>query len=142
FATVIDKSSGAAKMSNPSPTPPPVIRTYSTEPTACDLRYGPHERHVLDYWASRTGKVAPLVIWYHGGGFAGGDKTIVRDGLLEVFLAAGYAVASVNYRLSHQATSPDIQLDGVRGLQFLRANAAELKFDPARVALAGSSAGA
>src|SRR5580693_5200211 len=50
-------------------------------PDVADLRYGPHERNLLDIWkakpqAGQTGPT-PLVLYFHGGGFRGGDKSSV-----------------------------------------------------------------
>ncbi len=115
---------------------------YNTPPTIADMRYGPHQRHVLDYWAPTADKPAPLIIYVHGGGFRLGDKAQVRMSLIELTREAGYALATINYRFSDHATAPDFMLDGARALQFLRAHADELGFDPKHVAMCGSSAGA
>jgi acetyl esterase/lipase len=44
-------------------------------PDHADIKYGPHERNVLDLWQAKTPGRHPLVIYYHGGGFRAGDKT-------------------------------------------------------------------
>ncbi len=108
------------------------------------VRYGPHERHVLDLWKAipRSGKdgPTPLVIFFHGGGFRGGDKSSVPGRLVTDCLAAGISVASANYRLSQSAPFPAPMLDGARAIQFLRSRASELGLDPSRFAASGSSA--
>ncbi len=112
-----------------------------------DVRYGPHERNVLDLWKAKplpgrgTG-ATPLVVFFHGGGFRGGDKLSVPAWLVRDCLDEGISVASANYRLSQTATFPAPMLDGARAIQFLRQNAAELEIDPDRIAASGSSAGA
>ncbi|MEX0745703.1 MAG: alpha/beta hydrolase [Phycisphaeraceae bacterium] len=125
-----------------SPSPSTSPQTDATAPDVADMRYGPYQRNVLDYWRPRTDGPAPLVINIHGGGFRAGDKKNISDGLLDTCLDAGFAFASINYRLSHQASVPAFMLDGARALQFLRAHADDLGFDPQRVALTGASAGA
>ena len=117
---------------------PPVRRT----PDFADVRYGPHERNVLDFWKARSDAPAPLLVYMHGGGFRGGDKSAMRPGFLDACLDAGLAMASINYRLSHQASSPAFMLDGARAIQFLRSMSAEWNIDPKRVAATGESAGA
>ncbi len=34
-----------------------------------NVKYGPHERNVLDLWMAKSDKPAPLVLFIHGGGF-------------------------------------------------------------------------
>ena len=52
------------------------------EPTYSDVAYGPHPRNVLDFWQAESERPAPLVVYIHGGGFTGGDKSgfVGRDG--------------------------------------------------------------
>jgi acetyl esterase len=116
------------------------------KPDVVNIRYGPHDRNVLDVWKAKpvSGSAAPtpLVIFFHGGGFRTGDKRNVPTELIEDCLAAGISVASANYRLSAAAAFPAPMLDGARAIQFVRKNAEQLGIDPSRIAAAGSSAGA
>jgi acetyl esterase len=111
-----------------------------------NMRYGPHERNILDLWKAKPrgglDVATPVVIFFHGGGFRSGDKSSVPAGLLSRCLEAGISVASANYRLSHTAPYPAPMLDGARAIQFMRSKAKELGIDPARIAGSGSSAGA
>jgi acetyl esterase len=115
-------------------------------PDIVNMRYGPHDRNVLDLWKAkpRSGldAPAPVVVFFHGGGFRTGDKSHVPARLVEKCLDAGISVASANYRLSGTAAFPAPMLDGARAIQFVRKNAIELGIDPKRIAAAGSSAGA
>jgi acetyl esterase/lipase len=80
----------------------------------------------------------PLVVWIHGGGWYSGDKSAaVGLGLL----ARGYVVASINYRLSNEATFPAQIFDCKAAVRFLRAHAREFGIDPTRVGVWGDSAG-
>ena len=102
-------------------------------PDLVNVRYGPHERNVLDLWKAppRAGTgPTPLVVFFHGGGFIGGDKSSVPAWLVERCLAEGISVASANYRLSTQSPFPAPMLDGARAIQFLRLQAKELGIDP------------
>ena len=116
------------------------------EPDFANIRYGPHERNVLDLWKAkpRSGKggPTPLVVFFHGGGFRLGDKSGVPGWLVVKCLDAGISVASANYRLSDTAAFPAPMLDGARAVQYLRSHAKELGIDPGRIAASGSSAGA
>ena len=62
-----------------------------------------HERQKLDLYLPKEGKKLPLVIWVHGGAFRMGSK---NDGVPLDYLAEGYVVASINYRLSQHAIFP------------------------------------
>lgn len=111
-------------------------------PDMADIAYGPHERNVFDLWQAKSGGPAPLVIYYHGGGFRGGDKRSLSPRLLELLLKGGVSVAAANYRLSDAAPYPAQMHDAARALQFIRHNAAKYNIDPARVGATGGSAGA
>ena len=47
---------------------PPVVK-----PTLAEVRYGPHERHVLDFWRAGSATPTPLVFVIHGGGWQSGE---------------------------------------------------------------------
>jgi acetyl esterase/lipase len=111
-------------------------------PDAENVRYGPHERNVLDLWLAKRDRSTPLVLFIHGGGFRSGDKSDLPADRLKTLLDYGFSVASLNYRLTDTAPMPAAYLDGGRALQFLRANAATWNLDPKRVASTGVSAGA
>ncbi len=98
-----------------------------------------HERQKLDlYVPADTGENLPLIIWVHGGAWLGGNKTHYRP--ME-YLSAGYAGASINYRLSQHAVFP-AQIEDVKAaIRWLRANAETYRLDPNRFAAWGSSAG-
>ena len=63
------------------------------------------------------------------------------DELTQPMLARGYAVASINYRLSHEARFPSLIYDAKAAVRWVRANAATHDFNPGRIASWGSSAG-
>jgi acetyl esterase/lipase len=111
-------------------------------PDHADVRYGPHERNVLDVWLAKSPTTTPLVIYYHGGGFQAGDKRTLNPELLEKLRAGGISVAAANYRLSKVAPYPAQMHDSARALQFLRLHARRYNLDPARVGAFGGSAGA
>lgn len=112
-------------------------------PTFSNVRYGPHERHVLDFWKADSNEPTPILIYFHGGGFRRGDKSrIHRKPVLAECLKAGISVASANYRLIEHASYPAQMLDGALVIQFVRSRADEFNIDPQKAALAGASAGA
>ena len=111
-------------------------------PDHADVQYGPHERNMLDVWLAPSSTPAPLVIYYHGGGFRAGDKRTLNVQLLKKLLAGGISVAAVNYRLSGTSTYPAQMQDSALALQFLRLHARRYNIDPTRIGAFGGSAGA
>ncbi|MHC5011166.1 MAG: alpha/beta hydrolase fold domain-containing protein [Planctomycetota bacterium] len=111
-------------------------------PAHADVSYGPHERNVLDLWPAESETPTPLVVYFHGGGFRGGDKRTLNRDLLQGLLDAGISVAAANYRLSGTAPFPAQMHDAARALQFLRHRAAEWNLDRDRIGATGGSAGA
>jgi hypothetical protein len=110
-------------------------------PTHADVKYGKHERNVMDLWLAKSDKPTPVLVSIHGGGFQGGNKT-VDAGLLRQCLDSGISVAAITYRFSSQAIAPASFLDSARAVQFLRHNATQWNLDPTRFAATGGSAGA
>jgi acetyl esterase/lipase len=120
------------------------------KPTLNGVRYGTHERHILDFWKAGSTTPTPLVFVIHGGGWQGGEKERV-DRFLDVaaLLKAGISVAAINYRFIKMAEAdgvkPPVKVplhDAARALQFVRSKAAEWNIDKRRIGAAGGSAGA
>jgi len=82
-----------------------------------------------------------VLIYFHGGGFTGGDKAPFGASA-DRYLKQGISVVSANYRFSRDAIYPGPVLEGARARQFVRSKAKEWNIDPQRVALSGGSAGA
>jgi acetyl esterase/lipase len=112
------------------------------QPDLADVRYGPHERNVLDFWRAKASAPAPVVLFIHGGGFRRGDKNSIPAARLRQYLDAGFAVASINYRLTDTAPFPAQYRDCARALQYIRSRAKEWNIDKRLVASTGTSAGA
>lgn len=81
---------------------------------------------------------APLIIWVHGGAWRSGSKSDVPIASL---LQDGFAIASVDYRLTPQAPFPAQVHDIKAAIRFLRSRAVEYGVDPQRFFIAGASAG-
>jgi len=113
-------------------------------PTHANVAYGPAERNVLDFYQATNAQPTPLIVYIHGGGFVGGDKSTVQAGMVRSAHAAGISVAALNYRFVNgtDVIFPQPQLDCARALQFLRSRSAEWNIDSTRLACYGSSAGA
>lgn len=86
-------------------------------------------------------KPRPAIVWIHGGGWAGGDKSSGL-GRLASFAASGkYVCASVGYRLSGEAKWPAQIHDCKAAIRWLKTNAKKYNLDPEKIGVWGSSAG-
>jgi acetyl esterase/lipase len=105
-----------------------------------DLAYvsGGHPRQVLDLYLPDLGHATPLIVWIHGGAFRMGSK---EDRIPFEMLEQGYAIASLNYRLSQHARFPAQIEDCKAAVRWLRAHADTYTLDPSRFASWGESAG-
>jgi len=97
-----------------------------------------HPRQVLDLYLPDGGERMPLIVWIHGGAFRAGSK---ESGVPLDYLDAGYAIASINYRLSQHARFPAQIEDCKAAVRWLRAHAAQYGLDATRFAAWGPSAG-
>ncbi|MFC8259749.1 alpha/beta hydrolase [Streptomyces sp. NPDC057291] len=84
---------------------------------------------------------APCVYWMHGGGMVMGDRFSQIDIPLEWLDEFGAVVVSVDYRLAPEATGTTLVDDCYQGLLWVAEHSAELGIDPARIVVAGASAG-
>jgi acetyl esterase/lipase len=91
--------------------------------------------------AAGLDKPAPAIVWIHGGGWRGGDKSEFES-QLRASAANGYVAVSINYRLVPKHVFPAQVEDSKCAVRWLRANAERLHVDPERIGAVGSSAGA
>ncbi len=121
------------------------INAKGEQATFANEKYGNHERNTFDLWLAKSENPTPLVIYIHGGGFVGGDKSryfqsedVVR------FLEAGVSVATINYRFMNEAPYGILASmnDSKRFVQYIRFNAEKYNVDKTKIACTGGSAGA
>lgn len=144
-----------------TPIPNSILTTTASNPVySLDIAYdniATDDAQSFDLFLPDTVGSHPLVIYIHGGGFTGGDKSSMyqvgaRLDELGFFLDNGLACVSINYRLLPSPNSPDLgtDQDGVgkclndsrRALQFIRYHSDALHIDSDKVAVYGGSAGA
>jgi acetyl esterase/lipase len=131
-----------------------------TEPTASTLL----DENTVEYCRSEGvplamdlarppagGSPTPVALFLHGGGLVLGNRKAGGPGALlagsrfgplrDALTARGFTVASIDYRLAPAAPWPAALTDARCAVRFLKANAAALNVDPARVTAVGTGAG-
>lgn len=106
------------------------------------LAYGPGPSHRLDLFMPKaTGRPAPLVVFFHGGGWESGRREDYR--FVGIALAAqGLAVAVPDYRVYPEVRFPEFLADAAAAVAWMHRTAPRFGVDPGRIVLAGHSAGA
>ncbi len=118
-----------------NPEPATVRTEVFARPEGQELKvdvYGPAQ--------PQGGNPRPCLVVIHGGGWDSGDRTQLAEWNRR-FVAQGWAVAAVSYRLAPQAIWPAQRDDVLAAIAWLKANAPRLALDPARLVLLGRSAG-
>jgi acetyl esterase/lipase len=92
------------------------------------------------YLPQGTQQSPPVILWLHGGGWRLGDRRLGPD-LTRYFAELGYAMVSIEYRLSTEALFPAQIQDVKTAIRWVRSVAAHYGMNSSRVALWGSSSG-
>ena len=106
--------------------------------------YGADPRQKLDVYVpekSPAGSRLPVVIFFYGGGWVDGDRGDYAFAG-RAFAAQGFVALVADYRLVPQVRFPAFIEDGALAVKWVRDNVALYGGDPARISLAGHSAGA
>src|ERR1700744_6321663 len=102
---------------------------------------GPDSPLRARHYRTAVAEAAPLLLFFHGGGFVVGDIES-HDGLCRMICRdAAIHVLSVNYRLAPEHPAPAAADDCVAAYRWARGHAAELGADPSRIGVGGESAG-
>ena len=115
------------------------VRNLAYLPPAPGL---PAAVHRLDLWPGAEPLPAPLVVFVHGGTWMYGGKYAGTATQARAFRKAGYAYATVNYRLRRHGPPQAAARDIAEAVAFLRREAKGCGIDPDRIVLMGHSAGA
>ena len=113
----------------PSKVELPEIRDFDAGGVRCRL------------YRSTTSDAAPLLIYYHGGGWVIGDLDTHDDICRKLARDAKCSVAAVDYRLAPEHPAPASHEDCIAATRWIFANAKSLGVDASRIAIGGDSAG-
>ena len=113
-----------------------------------DLAYGPDDRHRLDVFVPErpAEEPAPVVVFFHGGGYIGGERSpvpgLIYDNVPTFFARHRLVGVNATYRLAPAHQWPSGGEDVGRVVSWLHENIRAYGGDPARIVLVGHSAGA
>ena len=95
-----------------------------------------------DVYRQDDQRVRPVIVWIHGGALIMGGRESVDGRIRKMFLDAGYAIVSIDYRLAPETKLPAIIEDLEDAFKWIREKGPELfGIDSSRIALLGGSAG-
>ena len=120
------------------PPPDPLKNLVYGQAGGHDLKLDLYQPPVGDQPAAR--QLRPVIVFLHGGGWRVGSKA-EGEQVVAAVTGAGYALASVDYRLSGEAIFPAQIQDCKTAVRWLRANAGRYGLDPKRIGVTGFSAG-
>lgn len=110
------------------------------KPSVQTFAYGEHPLQQLDVLAPSKASALPVVVFIHGGGWMGGNKSQHRF-IQERLAAEGIVTVSVNYRLAPEVVFPAFVEDGASAVAWVRKHIAGHGGDPDCLYLMGHSAG-
>lgn len=138
LSMIVPASSAKDKPSAPEKTMKPAKKKHVT-PTFQDVRYGAHEKELMNVWQSASEQPLGILLHIHGGGWMGGKK---NETMHKNHLNPGYHQASISYPLVNEGAQQPAMLNAaLRAVQFLRYKAEDWRIDPQRIVLTGGSAG-
>lgn len=131
-----------AEKARPAPKPPVIPANVVVER---DVQYGKAGDRplVLDIVRPKetSAKARPVIVFIHGGGWSGGNKSGGIGALVPFAASGNYFCVSVEYRLSGEAIWPAQIHDCKAAIRWLKANATKFNVDPAKIGVWGGSAG-
>ena len=125
-----------AAQGKPTTPPPGVIASDVTVRGAA----GPLHARLYRPASPRPGPL-PVIVYFHGGGWVVASSEVYDSSARALVRETGAAVVSVDYRLAPEAKFPAQHDDALAAYRFVAQNAAAMGGDPARLVLAGESAG-
>lgn len=110
-----------------------------------NIKYGTRSKNQnLDIFLPEKGGVFPVVVYIHGTAWSSGSKDLKAANALPILaplLAKNYAVVSINYRLSGEATHPAQIFDVQSAIRWIKANAKKYNLNADKIGVWGASSG-
>jgi acetyl esterase/lipase len=118
----------------------PLTQAETISPSISDIPFAtlPGRQLMLNLFLPKDVKNPRLVVYIHGGGWRSGNR---KECSIAPIVNKGYAVASIDYRLSTEAVFPAQIYDCKGAIRWLRAHAKEYGYDASSIAVTGASAG-
>jgi acetyl esterase/lipase len=132
---------GEVRPSGPLDTAVLIATHYKVVPDQLYLSVGGWNGKLDLYLPRRPREPMPVALLFHGGGWVTGSKDEIALDVVP-YLAMGFAVANIDYRLASVATAPAAVEDSRCALRWVVRHAKQFGLDTDRVILVGSSAGA
>lgn len=117
------------------------MNTHVAVPTTDLTIPGPDSPLRARHYPPTVAEAAPLLLFFHGGGFVVGDIESHDELCRMICRDAAIHVLSVDYRLAPEHPAPAAVDDCVAAYRWARGHAAELGADPSRIGVGGDSAG-
>ncbi|MCZ4243620.1 alpha/beta hydrolase [Pedobacter punctiformis] len=119
-----------------------VLPSSKVDTTGKDIEVNGAKIHVRIYTPRAAEEPFPLIVYYHGGGFVMANLDAYNASAQALAEQAGAVVIAVAYRLAPENKFPTAHNDAFAAYEWAVKNAVNLKADPAKIAVAGESAGA
>ncbi len=129
------------RASRPAEQPPFALPPgVQVEPDLVYARYGQRVLKLVLYRPGTGSGPFPGIVFIHGGGWSRGTRDAFRRQAAHL-AGRGYVGATIEYRLSGEATFPAAVHDAKTAVRWMRAHAKQYRIDPRRIAAVGGSAG-
>ena len=122
-----------------SPAAPPVLDVQPHTHTFKQIAGTPLRADL--YRPTLDAQPTPIIVWFHGGGLIFGSRRWLNPKVLTRYLAARFAVLTVDYRLAPETKLAAILEDVDDALAWVRQNGHRLGVDPRQLIVMGESAG-
>ncbi|MBK1878244.1 alpha/beta hydrolase [Pelagicoccus mobilis] len=115
-----------------------LLPLLAAKPTTLEFAKVDNTPLFLDLYLPENEDSPGLIVWVHGGAWRAGSRESVP---IRPLLEKGWAIASVDYRLSTQAKFPAQIHDIKAAIRYLRANEESYTYNASKIIIAGASAG-
>lgn len=139
------RAKGGFRLSNERYRPDKVTYDLTQTPVECEERLIPiGGSHMIDLYIYRSAQSqpgCPVLVYLHGGGFTAGDIGLFHCQMKLIAELSDAVVVFPEYRLAPECPFPGPVEDAWGAVQWVHAHAQELGADPAKLMVAGDSAG-